>query len=120
MQFEREVVGDIVVIRIKEARLTSQEAPELKTMLLGMLAGEPGEYFLINLENIEYMDSTGLGGFLFGIRQAERYDKELLFCGMKPRIQSLMRIAHLEQVLEVYNSEAEAVKAIQEEEGDLD
>ena len=114
MQYDQEVKGDIVILHIQEPRLTSQEAPDLKTSLLGMLV-EEGEYYLINLENVEYMDSTALGGFLFGVRQAQRYDKEIIFCGMKPRIQSLVRIAHLEQVLEIYKNKEEAVKAIQDD-----
>lgn len=119
MQYEKEAVGRIILVRINETKLTSQEAPDLKTSLLELIMGD-GEYFILNLKNIDYMDSTGLGGFLFGIRQAQRYDKEIIFCEIKPRIQSLVRIAHLDQVISVYKTEQEAIKDIQEEEKNLD
>ena len=77
MRYEHEKVGDIIVVRIQEKKLTSHEAPEMKTTLLGLIIGE-GEQFILNLKDVEYMDSTGLGAFLFGIRQAENYEKDLV------------------------------------------
>jgi anti-anti-sigma factor len=119
MKYEKETVGKIVVVRIQESKLTSHEAPDLKTSLLELIIGD-GEYIILNMKNVEYMDSTGLGGFLFGIRQAESYDKEIVFCEIKPRIQSLVRIAHLDQVIGIYKTEKEALKDIQEEETSLE
>ena len=48
MEFDKERVGNVVVVRIRAKKLTSQEAPEMKTALLGLLIGE-GEKFLLNL-----------------------------------------------------------------------
>ncbi|HHS13200.1 MAG TPA: anti-sigma factor antagonist [bacterium] len=117
MKSERNSIGDIVIVRINEKNLTSHEAPELKTALLELFMGE-GEYFILNLKDVEHMDSTGLGAFLFGVRQAERYDKDLVFCELSERIRSLIRIAQLEQVFEVYTSEPDAVREIEKEKKD--
>ena len=58
------------------------------------------------------MDSTGLGAMLFGIRQAEANDKEIIFCCLSDKIKSLVRIARLESILEIYNTEDDAIKEI--------
>jgi len=108
MHIEKERVGDVVVARIREKRITSHEASDLKTVLLEMILDE-SENFLINLSGIEHMDSTGLGAFLFGIRQAEQHDKDLCFCEARKKVKFLIRIAHLEQVIDVYDTEAEAL-----------
>ena len=110
-------VGDIIVVRIQEKKLTSHEAPEMKTTLLGLIIGE-GEQFILNLKDVEYMDSTGLDAFLFGIRQAENYEKDLVFCAIQPRIQNLIRIAQLEQVIECYDTEKQAIKELQTDRDD--
>ncbi len=115
MRYDEELIGDIRIVRIREKKLTFEEAPEMKTQFLKLLT-EEGEELVINLKEVEYMDSTGLGSFLFGIRQAERYDKDLVLCEIGSRIQSLIKIAHLDNVLEIYETEKEAIKALQEDE----
>lgn len=114
MRFEHEQKGDIIVVRVQETKLTSHEAPDMKTALLGLIIGE-GEQFLLNLKEVEYMDSTGLGAFLFGIRQAKNYDKDLIFCAVQPRVKNLIRIAQLEDIFESYDTEQQALKTLQEE-----
>lgn len=112
MRFDRERVGDINIIRIQEKKLTSHEAPEMKTTLLGLVL-EKDDKFLINLKEVENMDSTGLGSFLFGIRQAQNNGKDLRFCELSSKILFLIRIAHLEQIIHVYDTEQKALESFQ-------
>lgn len=114
MRMEKERIGDVTVARILEPKVTSHEAPEVKTALLELLVSE-GENFLINLKNVENMDSTGLGAFLFGIRQAEQHKKDLCFCEARQKVKFLIRIAHLDQVIDVYDTEEEALADFAEE-----
>jgi anti-anti-sigma factor len=117
MHYDLEVVGNVSVVRIREKRLTSHEAPEMKTALLGVIIGE-GKKFLINLKEVESMDSTALGSFLFGIRQAEHHSKDIRFCELNPKIQFLIRIAHLGDVIRNYETEEEALMDFRKEEKD--
>ena len=112
MRFQRERVNDVNVIRIQEKKLSSNEAPEMKTTILGLVL-EEDKKFLLNLREVENMDSTGLGAFLFGIRQAENNGKDLRFCDLNPKILFLIRIAHLEQVVKVYETEQQALAEFQ-------
>jgi len=117
MRFDKERVGDVVVVRVREKQLTSHEAPEMKTVLLKLIL-EEGEVFLLNLKEVERIDSTGLGSFLFGIRQADAHGKEMVFCEIQSKVQFLIRIAHLQDVIEVYDTEEEALKNLQKEDVD--
>ena len=117
MQFDRERVGDVNIIRVRDKKLTSHEAPEMKTALLGLTL-EDDERFLLNLDEVENMDSTGLGSFLFGIRQAENRGKDMRFCKLRDKIRFLIRIAHLEQVIQVYETEEEALEDFQRDDED--
>jgi anti-sigma B factor antagonist len=112
MNYEKAVSKDVVIVRVREERLTSHEAPEMKVKLLELLIGE-GEVILINLKDVKYMDSTGIGAFLFGVRQAEQHNKEICFCDMQPKVQFLIHIAHLEQVMDIYETEEKALKELQ-------
>ena len=114
MRIEKERFGDVLVARIKEPKVTSHEAPDMKTALLELLMSD-GENFLVNLRDVENMDSTGLGAFLFGIRQAEQHNKDLCFCEARKKVKFLIRIAHLDQVIDVYDTEEEALADFREE-----
>lgn len=113
MEFIQENIGDVLVAHVQEKSITSHEAPEMKTSLLGLLMGKTPK-ILLNLKEVKSMDSTGLGALLFGIRQAERYGKDLRFCEMQTKIQFLIRIAHLEDVIDVYETQKDALKDFQE------
>jgi anti-sigma B factor antagonist len=117
MEFVQEKKGDVLVARLSAVNVTSHEAPELKTSLLALLMGEPKK-ILLNLSQVRTMDSTGLGALLFAIRQAERYQKDIRFCEMQSKVQFLIRIAHLEEVIDVYETEAEALKDFEEDQAD--
>ena len=112
MRYDQERVGDVRVIRIREKKLTSHEAPEMKTKFLELIIRE-GDKLLVNLKDVENMDSTGLGSVLFGVRQAEQHGKDLRFCEIQPKVQFLIRIAHLEQAIDVYETEKKALKDFQ-------
>jgi anti-sigma B factor antagonist len=114
MKYDKRINGDIVIIHIREKKLISNKAPEMKTAFLGLMEDE-GEFLIVNLDDVEYMDSTGLGSLLFGIRQGKRYDKDVVFCELRPRIKSLLHIAHLDGIFEVYDTEKEALDALQDE-----
>jgi len=106
------------VVTIEEEQLTSHEAPEMKTAFLKMLSDEY-EYTVVNMERVLRMDSTGLGAFLFGIRQAENLDKDMIFCCLNKRIASLVKIAHLSDIIEMYDTVDEALAAVEEDYRDL-
>ena len=117
MQIERETAGDVLVLRVLEKQVTSHEAPELKTALLGAMAGDT-DRILLDLTTVENMDSTGLGALLFGLRQADQHDKDLRFCGMQKKVRFLVHVAQLESAVPSYADVEEGLKGFREDEGE--
>ena len=108
MKYDCEMIDNVNVVHIREKRLTSHEAPEMKTTILGLIVSDDNNV-LIDMSHVDFMDSTGLGSFLFGIRQAEQNDKDLRFCSLKPRIFQLVQIAQLQNIIDPYGSVQEAL-----------
>ena len=117
MHFQTEKIGNVNVGRIMLEKVTGHEAPDLKTALLELIAGE-GEQFLIDLGKIRVMDSTGLGALIFGVRQADQHEKDLRFCKPNEKIRFLIRIAHLGDAIDVYDTEQEALDDFKADYGD--
>ncbi len=108
MKYDLRKIKNVAVIKVKEEKLTSLEAPDVKTAMLAILSEEP-ETFIFNLSLIKSMDSTGLGALLFCVRQAQRMDKDVCFCAAQDKVKFLIRIAHLNEVIDLYDTQEEAL-----------
>ncbi|NOY60086.1 MAG: STAS domain-containing protein [Calditrichaeota bacterium] len=110
-----EEVNDIKVLRVKEERVDSTKAPDLKAQLL-ILTKEEGCKVIIDLSKTKYIDSSGLGALLLGLRQAREAYGEFALIGAQNRVKSLLQIAQLDNVLRNYDNEFEAVESFNNKE----
>lgn len=111
MKIREEHVGDVRILRIEEARVDSSLASELKTELLRLVENEAVVNILVDLKNVEYVDSSGLGALLFGHRHVKTNSGELKLLHPNQKVQTLIRIANLEELLEGYDDEQKALKS---------
>lgn len=114
MNLIQEKKNNTFIFRLGTEYLDSTVAPALKAAFL--LAIEQGEKnFLVNLYPVSYVDSSGLGALLFGLRHALEKGGDLKLACAAPRILKLIKIAHLEEQLLIYKDEEEAIQAFSEE-----
>jgi len=110
-----EEVNDIKVLRVKEERIDSEKAPDLKAQLL-VLTKEEGCKVIVDLSQTNYIDSSGLGALLLGLRQARDADGEFALVGAQNRVKSLLKIAQLDNVLSNFENEFDALKSFNNKE----
>jgi len=110
MPFEKIKQDNVTIIKIDAERLDSNIAPDLKTELL-LLADQGVINILVDLTNVVYVDSSGLGALLFGLRQLRDFQGTLKLLGANDRVLNLIRIAKLESVLVNYVDENSAVQS---------
>ncbi|MBN1481772.1 anti-sigma factor antagonist [candidate division KSB1 bacterium] len=108
MNFFLEEVDGIKIIRIKEERLDTSVAPDLKAQLLVLI--NQGKAVLLNLEDVEYADSSGLGAILLGFRQARDAGGDFAICGVQKRVETMIHIAQLTNVITIYKDQFEALE----------
>lgn len=114
MGFVKEEQKGVTVIKVEDERLDSVIAPQLKSELL-FLVNEGKKNIVIDLSNVNYADSSGLGSFLFGIRQLKNVDGQLKLLAANERIMSLVRIARLDGILLNYYDKNEAISSFDEQ-----
>jgi len=111
MKLREENVRGVTVVRVEETRLDSAISSELKAELLRLVENDGAVNVLIDLKQVEYVDSSGLGSLLFGHRQVKTNAGKLKLMHLAPKVRTLLRIANLENILEGYDSEEEAVES---------
>jgi anti-sigma B factor antagonist len=116
MQYREETKEDVLIVRIDEPRVDTNVAPEFKTEILRLVQDEGQKKILIDLKKVDYVDSSGLGALLFGQRQAKTNSGTMkLLVNLNSKVVSLIRIAKLNNVLEGFDDEDEAIASFQEE-----
>ncbi len=72
---------------------------------------------VLDLTDLEYMDSTAVGVLVGALHRLKLEDRELVLVNPRERIASLLRIAKLDSLFEIYRNVAEALAAIVRREG---
>lgn len=113
MGFEKEEQKGVTIIKVADERLDSVIAPQLKSEIL-FLVNDGTKNVLIDLSKVHYADSSGLGAFLFAVRQLKSIDGQLKLFAANERIMSLVRIARLDSVLLNYHDKEQAISSFNE------
>jgi anti-sigma B factor antagonist len=68
--------------------------------------------FLLNLADVDYIDSSGLGEFVTSFTTVRNKGGQLKLLNLTRRVHDLLQITKLLTVFEVFVSEAEALKSM--------
>lgn len=85
-------------------------APKLREKLINLV--EEGSYQLIaDMEGVEFLDSTGLGVLVGGLKRVRAHDGWIDLVCTQNRILRIFKITGLNKVFSIYSSVAEAITA---------
>jgi anti-sigma B factor antagonist len=105
----RDAEGDARVLDLS-GEVDVYTAPQLRAAIMEEV--ERGtKHLLINLKRVGYMDSTGLGILIGGVKRLRESNGALLLVGPTPRIARIFEITGLNTIFNVYASEEEALAA---------
>lgn len=107
------------ILTIKEKNLTSANSSDLKSEI-AILCAEGNSSIILNLEEIEFIDSSGLGAILKGDRVAKESNGFLVIYGLNENSYNLVKIAKLDKVLSFTGSQKEAIDLLIMEELERD
>jgi len=110
MEIAERKVSDVTILDLS-GKMTLGEGDEmLKTTINNLLAAGVKK-LVLNLENVPYIDSAGLGEVVRTHTTVSRQGGSLKLLNLTKRIEDLLSITKLLTVFETYDSEAEAIKS---------
>jgi anti-sigma B factor antagonist len=110
MQIDERVVEGVTILDLK-GKMTLGEGDELLKDKINSLLQQDKKQLLLNLENVPYIDSAGLGEIVRTYTTVSRQGGKLKLLNLTKRIQDLLAITKLLTVFDTYDSEAEAIKS---------
>jgi len=84
--------------------------PEVHQTLIDVCMEKP-DRLVINLSQVDYMDSSGVGTLVEVFRRVNAYKGKLHLCSMNERVRSIFEITKLDQIFKIYATEEEAMAA---------
>ena len=108
MKFSIENIDRIVVFTLKNKNVDSQISPRLKAELL-IICQPDIEALVVDLSNVESIDSSGIGSFLLAERQLSDYGVPMLFVGVNSNILDTLKMLNLDVLFDFYESVDEAL-----------
>jgi anti-sigma B factor antagonist len=103
----REVDG-VAVVALEGRIVLGEESNALREKVKSMIA-EGKKKVVLNMQNITFIDSAGLGTLVASHHSAKSQGAALKLAHLGSKFQEVLQITKLLTVFDVYNTEAEAV-----------
>src|SRR3954467_14233547 len=110
MQIQERAVGDVMVLDLK-GKVTLGEGDELLKDKVNSLLNQGQKKIVLNLAEVPYIDSAGLGEIVRTYTTVSRQSGSLKLLNLTKRITDLLAITKLLTVFETFDSENDAVQS---------
>ncbi len=110
MKIVTERQGDKTILSLKEERLDAYNSGELKDRIMKLFE-EGARDLVLDLHDVQFIDSSGLGALLSGHRNAIQRSTGFALAGLQPRVRSMFELTRLQRVFEIYPGVREALGA---------
>ena len=110
MQISERAVGDVMVLDLK-GKVTLGEGDELLKDKVNSLVNQGYKKMVLNLADVPYIDSAGLGEIVRTYTTVSRQGGSLKLLNLTKRITDLLSITKLLTVFETFETENDAVRS---------
>lgn len=112
MELVTKKVGDIVVIGLGEpGTLEASNVGPFRETMANLV--KDATRVLIDMGNITFLDSSGLGALVAIWRSISSRDGEIKLCRIGPSVRTVFELTRIHRVLEIYDTEEEALASYQ-------
>lgn len=116
MKLRIEQSGNVTVIHVESNHLDAGNTTQFRNAVSEAIAGRKG--VLIDLTDVQFVDSSGLGALLSCLRQISADGGRLRLCGISRTVRSLFELVRMHRVFEIHQSREEALSAFTSETND--
>ncbi len=108
MELVSKTVDDILVVGLAEpGALEASNVEDFRKAMANIL--ENVRRVLLDLGNVTFLDSSGLGALVAIWSKVSSNDGEIKLCRIGPAVATLFEITRIHRILELYDTEEEAI-----------
>jgi anti-sigma B factor antagonist len=110
MEIKTEHTDGVAVLFIKEDRLDANNSEELKAELR-RLCERGTKDMIIDLKEIHFIDSSGLGALVSGYKNASTLHGSLKLSNLQSQVKSMFELTRLHRVFDIFTSTDDALES---------
>ena len=105
-------VADVTIVDFK-GRLAVGVSDSVLPKVVGEILNDGSKKILLNLSDMDYIDSNGLGELVQVFRESKRGGASLRLLKQHDRVAKTLRLTNLLPMFKVYDTEEDALKAFE-------
>ncbi len=107
-----EKVGNVMVVSFdQDNKINVTVSQKLKVEITKLIS--PHSKLVMNLEGIDYIDSTGFGMLLSILRTCKNSQSLLKLCNISPEVMELVKLLQLQTVFDIRNNLNDCLKSFE-------
>ncbi|MBY0122523.1 anti-sigma F factor antagonist [Bacillus sp. S/N-304-OC-R1] len=106
-----EVKRDVLCIRLS-GELDHHSADELRERATKAIEDYDIQHIVLNLDQLSFMDSSGLGVILGRYKQIKQHQGEMVVCAISPAVQRLFEMSGLFKIIRLEPTEEFALQRL--------
>ena len=108
MRVEEREAGDVTILDFRQNLVGGPQADSLR-QIMQALVGDGRKHIVFNFRYIRFIASQGIGIMMGSNRICHDAGGRLVLCEPNPRIASVIKLYQLARVIDVYDTEAQAI-----------
>jgi anti-sigma B factor antagonist len=102
-------LGSVIVLDLSGKVTLGEGIESLLTTVTDLVETDGARQLLINLENVPYMDSSGISTLILCHRCATRGNATMKLLNTKKRVYDLLQVVKLDSIFPCFSDEQEAI-----------
>ncbi len=111
------IYGKAFILDCNGRIVLGEETAYLRQQVMELLRGSP--YVVLNLSNVNFIDSSGVGELIRLLMEANREQKMIVLAGLTGRVRDVLQITKLATIFDTYPTAIEAAEALSGEGADV-
>lgn len=105
-------IGNVMVVSFNlDSKINVTVSQKIKVEVTKLIS--PHSKLVMNLEGINYIDSTGFGMLLSILRTCKNNQSLLKLCNISPEVMELVKLLQLQTVFDIRNSLDDCLKSFE-------
>ena len=109
MQVQVRQQGDAAIISVS-GEVDLYTSPEVRKAITQQ-SGKKVPLIVVNLAEVEYMDSSGVATLVEGMQLTGKYKGGFRLVGLQPSVREVFELARLDRVFSIFDNEEQAIQA---------
>ena len=110
MELKTKKSNNIIVIYLA-GRLDVHLSADVEKEINKIINEETSSHLLLNLQDVEYMSSSGLRIFVSTMRILKESKRKLYLCNMNSAVKKIFEVVELMDMFDIYETEEEALRS---------